>query len=63
MAISIAMVLNLIAGGMAGVLVPVTLRRLGQDPAVASSVLVTTVTDTLGAFFFLGLFSLLYARI
>ena len=54
-----AMVLNLAAGGTAGVLVPTSLRRLGQDPAVASSVLVTTVTDTLGAVFFLGLFLLL----
>jgi magnesium transporter len=61
-AIFVAMVLNLIAGGMAGVLLPVALRRMGQDPAVASSVLVTTVTDTLGAFFFLGLFSLMYVR-
>jgi magnesium transporter len=60
-AIFAAMVLNLAAGGMAGVLVPVTLRRLGLDPAVASSVLVTTVTDTLGAVFFLGLFTVLWS--
>jgi len=52
----LAMTLNLGAGGLAGVLVPLTLRRLGLDPAVASSVLVTTVTDTLGALFFLGLY-------
>jgi magnesium transporter len=62
-AMFVAMVLNLAAGGMAGVLVPVTLRRLGQDPAVASSVLVTAVTDTLGAVFFLGLFWLVWSRL
>ena len=61
-AMFLAMVLNLAAGGTAGVLVPVALRRLGLDPAVASSVLVTTVTDTLGAFFFLGLFLALWGR-
>ncbi len=53
----LAMALNLAAGGLAGVLVPLTLRRLGLDPAIASSVLVTTVTDTLGALFFLGLYT------
>lgn len=52
----LAMALNLAAGGLAGVLVPLTLRRLGFDPAIASSVLVTSVTDTLGALFFLGLY-------
>ncbi len=52
-----AMVLNLAAGGIAGVVMPLGLRRLGLDPAVASSVLVTTVTDTCGALFFLGLYA------
>lgn len=56
-----AMVLNLAVGGFAGVLVPTSLQRLGQDPAVASSALVTSVTDTVGAFLFLGLFLLLAA--
>jgi len=51
-----AMTLNLAAGAMAGVLVPLGLRRLGLDPAVASSVLVTLVTDNCGAVFFLGLY-------
>lgn len=51
-----AMMLNLSAGGLAGVAVPLFLRRIGLDPAVASSVLVTTVTDTCGAFFFLGIY-------
>jgi magnesium transporter len=51
-----AMALNLCAGAVAGVLVPFGLRRLGLDPAVASSVLVTSVTDNCGALFFLGLY-------
>ncbi len=54
-----AMALNLTAGGLIGVVVPLTLRRFGFDPAVASSVFVTTMTDTLGVILFLGLFQLL----
>ncbi|MCB0216673.1 MAG: magnesium transporter [Chloroflexi bacterium] len=54
----LAMAMNLTAGGLAGVAIPLGLRRLGIDPAVASSVFVTTVTDTLGVIFFLGLFNL-----
>ena len=53
-----AMALNLTAGGLIGVLVPLTLRRYGFDPAVASSVFVTTMTDTLGVILFLGLYGL-----
>jgi len=52
-----AMALNLAAGGMAGVMVPLTLQRFGFDPAIASAAMVTGVTDTLGAFFFLGLYA------
>ena len=44
--------------GLAGVLVPVTLDRFDVDPAVASSVFVTTCTDSLGFFTFLGLAAL-----
>ena len=54
-AIAAAMTLNLAAGGLLGVIVPLTVRRLGYDPAIASSVFVTTATDTLGVLFFLGL--------
>ncbi len=49
------MVLNIITAGMAGVLVPVIFDRLDQDPAVASSVFVTMITDSMGFFAFLGL--------
>ena len=41
--------------GLAGVLVPVAFERLDQDPAVASSVFVTMITDSMGFFAFLGL--------
>jgi len=51
----IAMVVNLIAAGLAGILVPLTLRRIGADPAISSAVFVTTVTDCTGFFVFLGL--------
>jgi magnesium transporter len=54
-AIAVAMTLNLAAGGLIGVVVPLAVRRLGYDPAIASSVFVTTATDTLGVLFFLGL--------
>ncbi|MEM1019250.1 MAG: magnesium transporter [Pseudomonadota bacterium] len=53
--IAFAMVVNLIAAGVAGMLVPVVLDRLKIDPAVASSVFVTTITDIVGFFVFLGL--------
>jgi len=53
--IAMAMVVNLIAAGFAGVAIPVALSRLGVDPAVASGVFLTTVTDVVGFFAFLGL--------
>lgn len=53
--IAAAMVINIIVSGMAGVLVPVAFERLDQDPAVASSVFVTMITDSMGFFAFLGL--------
>ena len=53
--IAVAMVINIIVSGMAGVLVPVMFERLDQDPAVASSVFVTMITDSMGFFAFLGL--------
>ena len=53
--IAAAMVINIIVSGMAGVLVPVIFERLDQDPAVASSVFVTMITDSMGFFAFLGL--------
>ena len=53
--IGLAMVTNLIAGAFAGVAIPVTLDRLGIDPAVSSGTFVTTVTDVVGFFVFLGI--------
>ncbi|HEX9805493.1 MAG TPA: magnesium transporter [Alteraurantiacibacter sp.] len=53
--IAAAMVINIIVAGIAGVAVPVIFDRLGQDPAVASSVFVTMITDSMGFFAFLGL--------
>lgn len=53
--IAAAMVINILVAGLAGVLVPVTLERMRQDPAVASSVFVTMVTDSMGFLAFLGL--------
>ncbi len=53
--IGLAMIINMIAAGTAGILIPLTLNRLKVDPAIASSVFVTTVTDVIGFFAFLGL--------
>ncbi|MEG3087541.1 magnesium transporter [Sphingomonas sp. PB4P5] len=56
--IALAMVINNMVAGLAGVLVPVTLERAGVDPAVSSAVFVTTSTDVMGFLSFLGLASL-----
>lgn len=53
--IGTAVVVNIITAGLAGVIVPVLFDRFGQDPAVASSVFVTMITDSMGFFAFLGL--------
>jgi len=53
--IGAAMVVNLIVAGLSGTLIPIGLERLGIDPAIASSVFLTTVTDVIGFFAFLGL--------
>jgi magnesium transporter len=52
--IGVAMVLSMIAAGISGALVPILLTRVGQDPATASSIILTTVTDVAGFFSFLG---------
>ncbi|MFN3231321.1 MAG: magnesium transporter [Alphaproteobacteria bacterium] len=54
-----AMVLAMIAAGLAGALVPIVLTRVGQDPAVASSIILTTVTDIAGFMAFLGIATLM----
>jgi len=53
--IAVAMVINLFVAGLAGVLVPLSLEKVGIDPALASGAFVTTVTDIVGFFVFLGL--------
>ncbi len=55
--IALAVVINIITAGLAGVAVPVLFDRMEQDPAVASSVFVTMITDSMGFFAFLGLAS------
>jgi magnesium transporter len=56
--IAIAMIVNLIAAGMCGAGIPIVLNKLGSDPAVSSTVLLTTVTDVIGFLAFLGLAAL-----
>ena len=53
--IAVAMVINLVVAGLAGTVIPVALERVGIDPALASGAFVTTVTDVVGFFAFLGL--------
>ena len=55
--IAVAMVVNLLVAGLSGVLVPLALDKAGIDPALASGTFVTTVTDVVGFFAFLGLAS------
>ena len=50
-----AMLLNLLVGALVGILVPMAMQRLGRDPAIGSSVLLTFTTDSMGFFIFLGL--------
>jgi magnesium transporter len=56
--VGLAMLLNMIAAAMSGVLIPFGLKAFKIDPALASSIFVTTVTDVAGFFFFLGLATL-----
>jgi magnesium transporter len=57
---TIAMVLNMLLGSLVGVFVPLMLERMGRDPAMGSSVLLTFTTDSMGVFIFLGLATLLF---
>ena len=60
--IAAALTINLLLAASAGVLVPVTIRRFGFDPALASGIFLTTVTDVMGFFSFLGLATLVLVR-
>jgi magnesium transporter len=55
MVIATAMIINLIVAAFSGAAIPLVLRKIGIDPAIAGSVVVTTVTDIVGLFVFLGL--------
>jgi magnesium transporter len=59
--IALAIVINLVAGAIAGTLLPVGLKAMGIDPALAGSVLLTTITDVVGFFAFLGLATVFYS--
>jgi magnesium transporter len=57
--VGLAMIINLFAAAVAGILIPLTLEKMGHDPAVSSVVFLTTVTDCVGYFSFLGLATVL----
>ncbi len=59
--IGVAIMINFLAAALAGILLPLLLDKVGADPAIASSVFVTTITDSTGFFGFLGLATLLFA--
>jgi len=56
--IGAAMIINLIVAGFSGAMIPLVLEKMGIDPAVASAVFLTTITDVIGFFAFLGLAAL-----
>ena len=58
MVIAFALVVNLLAGALAGAVIPIVLRQIGVDPAIAGGVVLTTVTDVVGIIAFLGLATL-----
>ncbi len=62
-AVGVALLGTMVVAGLFGLLIPIVLRRLGADPALAASIFVTTATDVLGFLFFLGLAALLINRI
>jgi magnesium transporter len=53
--IAASMILNMMVAGLFGILVPITLKKFNIDPAIGSSVFVTTITDVIGFLSFLGL--------
>ena len=61
--IGCAMILNLVVAAGAGAMIPMAMKRMGIDPALAGSVVLTTVTDIVGFMAFLGLATLLYANL
>ena len=58
MIIAFALIVNLLAGAFVGSIIPLVLRQIGVDPAIAVGVVLTTVTDVVGIVAFLGLATL-----
>jgi magnesium transporter len=58
MIIAFALIVNLLAGAFAGAVIPLVLRQIGVDPAIAGGVVLTTVTDVVGIIAFLGMATL-----
>jgi magnesium transporter len=58
--IGCAILINMAVAALAGVFVPMALQKFNQDPALSGSVILTTVTDVVGFFTFLGMATLLY---
>jgi magnesium transporter len=52
--IAFAMMVNMVAAGLAGAMLPVLMKKMNIDPALAGSVILTTITDVVGIFAFLG---------
>ncbi len=52
--LALAMIVNMLVAGLSGILIPIGLKKAGIDPALASSVFVTTITDVFGFLAFLG---------
>ena len=61
--VAAAMVINLIAAGLSGALIPLTMKKLGFDPAHSSGIIITTVTDVVGFFAFLSMAWLLQGKL
>ena len=61
--IAVAMIINLVMAACAGALLPMVMKKMGIDPALAGSVVLTTITDIVGFFAFLGLATVLYANV
>ena len=57
--IGISMIINLFSAGFFGAVIPIILQKKGIDPAIGSTVILTTVTDVVGFFSFLGLATLI----
>ena len=53
--IALAMIVNLVIAGVSGLAIPLAMWRTGMDPAISAAILLTTITDVVGFFAFLGL--------